>query len=487
VADLGGVVVKNSRFAYQDTLAERITINIGHLGGGAPVPVTLSLSLTLGHDAKPIDVVFSAPSLSLDLAGETLNAPSFAAQVAAAHLAGSVQGAKILDAPSFTGTFKLEPVALRELMGQLGMAAPETRDPQALTRFAASGEFVYGSNAVQASKLEIRLDDSTLQGNVAITNLDSKATRFDLELDRIDLDRYRSPAQPAAKAPDKQAGASGSSGSDPLKTLQLNGTVAIGSATVAGLSVSDVHANIAAKDGITHVAPATAKLYGGEYSGEITLDDSGAVPAIKLDQSMMKVDIAQLLKDLAHTQRLSGRGNVTTHLTAQGRASEDILKSLNGHVAVDLADGAVEGLDLWFEINRAISLLQKESVQVGGGTGRTKFDAFKASADVANGVATTKDLSIASQNLHIAGQGSTNLVSEAIDYQLKATILKNAGASAHADTLADIPLTISGTVSSPQVRPDLQAIGKAAVQQQLDKHKDELRQKLQDTLKGIFK
>jgi AsmA protein len=488
LADLGGIVIKDSRFSYQDTRADHITANIGHLGARTPVPVSLSLSLTMGQDAKPLEVAFSAPNLSLDLNAQSLSAPAFTAQVAAAHLDGSVQGMKILDAPSFTGSFKLEPVALRELMGQLGMAPPATRDPQALARFAASGDFAYGGNAAHASKLDVQLDDSTLRGNVAIADLDTKATSFDLELDRINLDRYRSPERPAGKTNESPTEKSGAPGSDPLKTLQLSGTVAIGSATVAGLSVTQVHVNLAAKNGITRIAPANAKLYGGDYSGEITLDDAGAVPSIKLDQSMTNVDIAQLLKDLAHTQRLSGRGNVTTHLTAQGSASADILKSLDGHVAVDLANGAVEGLDLWFEINRAVALLEKESFQSGSGNGQTKFDVFKATADITNGLATTKDLSIVSQNLHIAGQGSTNLVTDAISYQLKATILKNVGANvAHPDTLADVPMTISGTLSSPEVRPDLQALAKTAVQQQLDKHKDEIRQKVQDTLKGFLK
>ncbi|MBV8574525.1 MAG: AsmA family protein, partial [Acetobacteraceae bacterium] len=348
--------------------------------------------------------------------------------------------------------------------------------------------FAYGGNAVRASKLDIRLDDSTLRGNIAVTNLDAKATSFDFELDRIDLDRYRAPPEPAARANEVTAPKSEDSGPDPLKTLQMNGTVSIGSATVAGLLVTQVQVKLAAKDGITHIAPASAKLYGGEYAGEITLDDAGRVPSMKLDQTMTSVDVAQLLKDLAHTQRLSGRGNVSTHLTAQGRGSDAILRTLNGHVSADLANGAVEGLDLWFEINRAISLIQQEALPTGSGSGRTRFDVFKATADLSNGVATTKDLSIVSQNLHIAGQGSTNLVTDAINYQLHATVLKNADArTARADTLADIPLVVSGTASSPEIRPDLQAVAKAAVQQQLDKHKDELRQKVQDTLKGLFK
>src|SRR5581483_10614671 len=93
-------------------------------------------------------------------------------------------------------------------------------------------------------------------------------------------------------------------------------------------------------------------LYGGDYSGDITLDDRGTVPTLKLDQSMTGIDAAQLLKDLTKSQRMSGRGTVTMNLTAHGLAGEALLKTLDGHVAANLDNGAIEGIDLWFEINR---------------------------------------------------------------------------------------------------------------------------------------
>jgi AsmA protein len=203
---------------------------------------------------------------------------------------------------------------------------------------------------------------------------------------------------------------------------------------------------------------------------------------------MTGIDIAPLLKDFAKTQRVSGRGTVTTNLTAHSLGGDALMKTLNGRVTANLDNGAIEGVDLWFEINRAVALIQKQGMPAGQSSGRTRFDAFKGSADLVNGVATTKDLTIASQNLRVAGQGTANLVNDAINYQVKATILKEAptAGAAAGKTLADIPLNITGTLSSPTVRPDLEQLAKARVQQEIDKHKDELQQKLTDKLKGLF-
>jgi AsmA protein len=243
-----------------------------------------------------------------------------------------------------------------------------------------------------------------------------------------------------------------------------------------------------AKDGVTHIAPLTAKLYGGQYSGNVTLDDRGPVLASSFEQSLTGVDVAQLLKDLTKSQRLSGHGTITSSLTARGSGGDTVLKTLNGRVAAKLDNGAVEGIDLWFEINRATALIQKQTLTSGSSTGRTKFDTFKASADIVNGVATTQDLNIASQNLRVTGQGTTNLVTEAIDYQVKASLLQAAPTGAASGRLlADIPVTLTGTMTNPKVRPDLEGLARAQVQQQFDKHKQEALQKLQDQLKGLLK
>jgi AsmA protein len=513
--ELAGVAISNSRVSYQELVLEHVNLEVGQVTPGAPAPVKLRFDLAGGprtialagrFDLTPelasgqfrfarlqldgtvsatpggaqLPWSFAAPELDIDTAAQTLRAADFNAQLGAAHLSGSLQGSRILDAPSLTASFKLAPLAPRELLAQLGFTLPRTRDPKALAVLAAAGELDYGGNAVRASRLDVRLDDSVLQGSAAVTNLDTRAIGFDLALDRIDLDRYRSPEQTVA------AGKPAQLPSEPLKALQMEGALAVGSTTVAGINLTQLRARVLATGGVTHIAPAAAKLYGGDYAGDLTLDDRGAIPAMSFKQSVTGVDVAALARDFLKSRRLSGRGTITSSLSARGRTSDELLKSLSGHVAASIDNGAMEGFDLWFEINRALSLIQKQSLPSGQSSGRTKFDTFKASADVLNGIASTRDLNIASQNLRATGQGTANLVSEALDLQVKATVFKGPGGAA-AGTLADIPLTITGTLTSPTVRPDLEALAKAGVQQQIDKHKQELQQKLQDQLKELLK
>lgn len=347
----------------------------------------------------------------------------------------------------------------------------------------------YDAKAAHLSSLDARVDDSTLRGSAAVTSLTTGAMTFDLSLDHIDLDRYLTPASKSAQTAAQPAPPAASPQqatelpTSALKTLQLRGKLAIGSAIIHRMKVSQVEVGLAANRGILHVNPATAKLYNGTSTGIVTLDAHGDVPVLQLNENLSGVDIQPLLADFAKLNRVSGRGNVTMNLTGHGKTGPAILGSLDGHAAMSLANGAIIGLDLWSAINSAVSLAQRHTLPTGGAGNSTRFDAFKASADISNGVASTKDLEITSGDLRVTGQGTTNFVNGAVDYHVNAAIQQGPAAGA---ALANIPLLISGRMASPSVRPDTQALVKSVARQQLEKHKGQVENKLRGMLKGLI-
>jgi len=170
---------------------------------------------------------------------------------------------------------------------------------------------------------------------------------------------------------------------------------------------------------------------------------------------------------------LSGRATLNLKGVARGATVDALLKTLNGHVDADLADGAFEGIDLGYQVGRARALFDRQAAPRDD-TKRTKFDAFRTSAQITDGLAETHDLTISSQALRVTGQGSVRLATQAIDFQLTASILK-----APTTTLIDIPFTVTGTYTDPAVKTNLDAA------------KTQLKQKLQEILKknglqGLF-
>lgn len=520
--ELAGVLIKDSRISYEADVLSGLNLDIGRVAMKTPVPVKLNFRLDRGAespslsfagalnatldpekkhyrlealslngeishkgDSRPVEWRFDAPLVETDLGAQTLKAASFTVQYAQARLSGSLAGEKIIDAPALSGSLRLDPLVLREFLPRLGVEVPKTRDPKVLARLTASTGFAYADNAVRLSGLTAEMDDSKFTGDAAITHLDSMALSFDLALDQIDLDRYLSPDDSASKPDDKPVELP----SEKLKALDANGRFSIGRARVAGIDLTHIQLTVRSKDGVIRLDPLKAQLYGGQYDGNVTYDASGKVPAVRLSQQMTGVDVAKVLKATIKSDRLSGRANLGMKLAGQGRTSDALIKDLGGHVDMNVTDGAVEGIDLWNDVSRAQALFEKRPIPPESTARRTRFDTLKASADIAGGVATMKDINVASQNLRVTGTGTANLLSRAIDYRILVRLLKappGQGEDPGKLALADIPVSITGTMADPKVRPDLEGIARAALQKKIDEKKGELKQKLGDKLLDLL-
>jgi AsmA protein len=520
---LAGIRVTNGRVSYPGIVVEKFTLESGAFGGHGVTPINLAFdanrgvageSVTLNAkfdlaadsamkrwrleavnlsgllsrpgsgDDRPAHWEMSAPAIEVDLAGQTLGVPAFAVSYSSARLTGKLQATKILDDLAMTGSVALTPLVLREFAPRLGIALPRTHDPRAFAQLSASSDFAYGASGVRLDQMQAQLDDTHLKGSVALAG-EPRAVKFELTVDKIDLDRYLSDDHgPAAAAP-KTAAESAKSAGKPEDSAQAagnvskmpdaDGTLAVGALHFSPLDFSNVRLTLGSKAGVVHLFPSLAQIDGGSYSGNITLDNRGATPLLSIDEHLAGVDMARLLAGTSYKGRLSGHGNVNVKATARGAALDAVMRSLNGHFDANLAGGALEGIDLAYELGQAEALLKHTAQPTRSNPPRTKFDAVKMSAEITNGVAKTSDLTISSPVLRVTGQGSANLVNKAIDFQMLASVLKSPGA-----TLADIPLKITGTYVDPTVRPDVEALAKG-----------QLKQKLQDVLKkngleGLF-
>ena len=112
-----------------------------------------------------------------------------------------------------------------------------------------------------------------------------------------------------------------------------------------------------------------------------------------------------------------------------------------------------------------------------------------------DGVLTNNDLSVAMQYLKVTGQGTVDIPKSVLDYRLVATVLKipreGADTAQEQDLVdAEIPVKITGALTDPKVRPDIEGYLKGQVKQKIDEEKGKLeekvKEKLGDKLKDIL-
>ncbi len=460
-SELSDAISVNAKFDVSaDSTAQQIRL----------AAVTLRGALNRPGEDRPIAWELSAPTLAANLAEGSARATAFALSYAGAQLSGSATAANMFEELSLKGSLTLAPLVLREFAPRVGVSIPNTRDAKAWSQLSGSTEFDYASHAWALRNLRLQLDDTQLQGNLKYSAAEIPALKFDLGVDHVDLDRYR----PLKGSVMGHEGSTANPPGERPKPFAADGTLTAAAANFLGLEFTDLRITVAAKDSVTHLFPIEAHIDGGRYSGDITLDDRGAVRSVSINEHLTDVDMARLLARGAQKGRVSGKATLSLKGSGRGRSVEALLKTLNGHFDADLTEGALEGIDLEYQRDRAQALLER-TPSARNDTKRTQFDAFKASAEITNGIAVTHDLTISTQALKVLGKGSANLSTKAIDFQLLASILQ-----APAKTLVDVPLKVTGTYTDPAVKADIDSLAK-----------EQLKQKLKDVLKknglqGLF-
>lgn len=544
-ATIAGVEVTNASLIYRDEAKKSVTrlsgleVRTGPVGGSEPVDADLKFdygdadTARLAHietkarilmppessrievqklDAKadwfgtpkpdekavkPLALVVSAPSLVLDTKAETLSPTSLDIKVGDLPVKLSAQGEKLFGAYVINGRIEVPKTSPRDLMKSFDIEAPTTADPKALSSFALRSDYRLTEKQLQLSALDAALDETTLKGRFGIDDLEAMALRFDLDVNAIDLDRYMAPKPPEQKGAPAAAAAKAAPPTDlpieMLRGLDVKGQLRIGRAKVADLPFTDVRLPLEANKGLTHVGPTQAKMFGGTYDGDIVLDARPARATLSMDEHVRSIDIGALMKAGFETTRVVGRGNANARLSAAGNTDAALYKSLAGKIDFAVKDGAITGMDLWFELRRALALFKRQALPARpAGEPKTAFDAMSGSATIDQGVLRNDDLLVDMTYLRVKGKGMLALESQAVDYRLVTEVYKlPAGDESLGDLkAAEIPVTITGTLADMKVRPDVEGYLKARfkkeVDRKVDEKKEELRKKLGDKLKGLL-
>ncbi|MGB5202080.1 MAG: AsmA family protein [Sedimenticolaceae bacterium] len=545
-----GIEIDDARVSWDDRqsgqqyVVEGARLVTGALAPGVAVPIEAAMTFTSGTPAMTLKAKLDASVesdadlkafriaglvLALDAAGEglpkggaeltlktnlavdtkadTLRLDQLEISGPALSARGELAVTALQTNPAAKGKLSIAETNLKTLASMF--ASPiETTDPAAMTRASGDLVFAYADGALKLDPLKIRLDESQLDGHLFVLDPNGPVVRTKLALDQIDLDRYMPPAQDkpqgaAEPAPAAKAAEATPPAADPfaaLRTLDFVGEFTIGQLKVGNARMSNVATKVVSKKGVLTVDPMAANLYEGTFAGRVVVDASGKQPKLQAKNRLTDIQVGPLLKDVANEERLLGRGEVEVDLQMVGLSESEIRRSLNGNARFLFNDGAYKGVNIAQLIRDASSRLGLGSDKIDTGTpGQTDFAELSGSFKITDGVIENRDLQAKSPLLRIDGNGEVDLPKDTVDYLITTTLVGSlAGQGGKGrDELAGVPIPVrvSGPLTKPSFRPDLEAALSAKAKAAIDEKKVELqnkaeekvKEKLDGVLKGLFK
>jgi AsmA protein len=384
----------------------------------------------------------------------------------------------------FRGSLDAKTFSLPKLAANLDVSNPKLPKGGMKLQLAGSAHANIPKTEARVN-LQTRLDDSNIQAKLGVDHFDPAHLDFDVDIDRLDVDRYLPPKAKTAK-PEPESPIDLSA----LKSLNASGRIKVGQLKVANIKSSNVRLDVKAGGGRIEARPLSAHLYQGTMSGMLSATTT-ANPRIAVQQNLSGISIGPLLRDLADKDLLEGRGNVALHVTAQGQTVSAMKRALDGTAAVDLRDGAIKGVNIAAMLRRAQAALGGTQTQSASATEQTDFSELKASFNIGDGVAHNDDLSAKSPLLRLDGQGDIDIGAGAMDYVVKATLVGSLEGQGGKEVSqlkgVTVPVRISGPFDALKYSLDAKALATEAAKARLEEKKQEVKQKVQEELlKGIF-
>ncbi len=265
--------------------------------------------------------------------------------------------------------------------------------------------------------------------------------------------------------------------------LNLNGTFLGKQLKVGTLYIDEVKSAIVGKENVISLNPITLKIANIPQQATLQIDLQGTTPRFSFTGEGQDFEINQLLSFFDVKNKLAGKTHYTVKLNASGKNVNELRKSLIGHAEIEIASGKLYGINLVDLLKNAQAsihslvdaLINKQTFNVKNTLSTeyqrwkiddsahsqafTPFDKVKASINIENELAKNSDLSITHPDYSVSGGGTVNLTNEAIQYHTSILLRKNPYPAtdqvAHYLYETPLPATISGTLSNPVIRPDL--------------------------------
>lgn len=497
VLDISSLKLKASgdasaNLASQEFGANKFKLNATGLKGKEAFEATLdapALSMAkdkFSGDKLRLDAKLGDIASVLSLSEVSGNAKSF--KVAALTLDLDVKQAeqafKVKLASPLSGNFEEKQFNLSNLTLGVNATGDKLPNKSVSSEMRGSVQLDLTKESVQAS-LAGGLLQSQVKARVGVNGFSNPAVNFDVDVDQFDADLYM-PKKSDAKTPEQPFDLSA------LRSLNLDGSLRIGQLKVANIKSSNVRLDVKAHKGLVVVNPLSANLYQGSMNGSLSVN-AAATPVIAVDQRLSSINVAALTRDAAGFDTLEGRGNVGMSLSMQGNTVSSMKKALNGSLSLNLADGAVKGINIARKLRDAQSMLGKSQTQAANQSEKTDFSELKATFKVNNGVAHNDDMSLKSPLLRLSGNGDINVGQDSMNYLAKATLAKTLEGQGGRDNVGGItvPVRISGPFSDLKYTLDFGAMVGEAAKQKVEAKKEELKTRvkdqLQNSLKGLFR
>jgi AsmA protein len=573
--DIDSLTVNNARVEYVDArkgqsfTAESIQLSTGAIHEATDIPLKLTAFLgttqpqmrakteligELRFDRALKRYQFSDMRLSGEASGEPLQGKTvtFAAQGQllvdmAANIAewsslklsanqlralGELRARDLDKTPQLSGALSIAPFDLRTFLDSVGQTLPAMA-PGSLSKVEMVTRLSGTPSSVSLDELNLKVDNSTFTGRIALEDFSKQALRLQLKADNFNADLYR-PAESEEKkgataarkseVQNSEAAAVAGAGTTPLpdqpvkaawstekllplerlRKLDVDADISFGTLTLDKLPIQNAALKTQAQNGEIRLESLRGDLYNGNFDAKGLLDVRPDVPVLSLQTRISKVPVERVLQSQDQTPPVKGLLTLDSDLSAKGNSEKALIDSLNGTASFIVNNGVLVNANIEQQLCQGIAMLNRKTLS-GEPRGKdTPFQQLDGNLVLRNGVASNPDLKVKIPGLTVNGNGDVDLRVLGMDYRVGVII--EGDKTDMPDPACEVnpryvgiewPVQCRGPLEmgAKACRLDKEGLGKVAAKLAGDKIGEKIEEKLgdkvspelKDALRGLFK
>ena len=457
-------------------------------------------SLNINVDAKgkaiPGGIVNAQVStdVNVDLKAQKLRIKQLKVDAFDVELKTKLDINQLTDAPLIKGRVDVSEFNLNKLLAQLDVDLPDMQGKQSMQSVALGFDLEATTQSLALEQLAIKMDESNFNGSLAVNDFEQPKIKYDLLLDKINVDAYLPPpseettpisGNTSAPATDvnKPKGAEDVAIDlpvDMLRSLNIAGVFTAQNIQGFDQTIQQLVIETKAERGLIKIPKISAKLLGGSVFSTLSLDVRPDVPLynVHLNAKGVKADsiVNPVLQDLLGETEVSinGASNLVTTVNTTGKSVNQLIANSHGDVSFNADNAILSGVDAEYFVRKALAVyLEEKKVPVkdewrGAYTPKdtTAIKTLRATATIQKGVVKNNDLLLDAPRFKVTGAGKINLPKESLNYRTVVDVQPQRTKTTM-EKMLDVPLAVvvKGAFSQPEIIMDKKAwskqVGKA--------------------------
>lgn len=336
-------------------------------------------------------------------------------------------------------------IAVHGAINEAQLQMPQLKQPLTIN----GADLNYDGDNLRLENLRAQFAGSHFTGWAQLKNFDHPTASFDLQADQLNINEL----QQLIAENEVSVGKSDKPQTSGAGSLFASGKLKVGRVTMDKFDVTNLQSQVNLKEQVVDLNPMTAGFCGGQYQGQVRINQSAGNSSIDLNGHFGGVNVNQFLSSMS-SRKSDIYGHASGTLNIHSRAKQFDLNSTSGQGYVQIADGRITSFDLI----RQIQALGKLAGLSSSGTG-TDFRSLSTSLRFSSGRVYTDNLRMDMSQMIVTGRGvlllsdpvMTNheLLAQLSSAKQSESLTSSIGGFFMSQAKLGVPLKMSGPITNP--------------------------------------